>query len=230
MSEQTTPTLVDIEQQAITIRQEMSTLVITDQPSYDLAVDKRTAATNWLKNAEEFFDPAISDAHRLHAKLLAQKKSVVEPTQTAIRRINSALIDWDREQERLRLQRQREIEEQARKEAEEQRLADAIQMEEQGAPAEVVEAMIEAPIVSHTPVVAAPTYEKSKSVVYRDNWGGTCDDLFALVKAVAKDKSKLGLLQVNQPALNQMARALKDNFAIPGCRAVNNKIAATGRG
>lgn len=228
--EQKQPTLIDIETQAVAIRQEMTALAIVDQPTYDLVVTKRTEAVQWLKKAEAFFDPAIADAHSLHKKLLAQKASVVDPTKSAIARANSALVAWDHEQERIRRQKQLEIEEQARREAEEQRLADAIQMEAQGAPEEVVNEVIAAPVIVHTPVVAAPTYEKSKAVQFRDNWSGVCDDLFKLVQAVAKDKSKLNLLMVNQPALNAMAKGLKESMAIPGCRAVNNRIAATGRG
>lgn len=227
MNEETN--LIEIEQEAISIREEIQDLVITDQPSYDLAVERRTAAVKWLKNAEAFFKPPIEDAHRLHKKLIAQMNAVINPTQSAITKINSALIAWDREQEKLRLQKQREAEEAARKEAEERRLAEALAMEAAGMEAESVQQMLDTPIKDIAPVVAEATYEKSSAVIYRDNWDGVCDDLWKLVKAAAKDKSKLALLQINQQALRQMAKSLKELMDIPGCRAVNKSAIASGR-
>lgn len=227
------PTLVDLETQAVAVRSEMAAIKIEDQPSYDLAVEKRTSAVKWLKDADAFFDPSIADAHALHKKLIGQKKTVCGPVQTTIEVINKELIRYDREQEQKRLARQRELDEQARKEAEEQKLADAIHMEDQGADAETVEAVLSEPVHAMAPVVAAPTYQKSAAVVYRDNWNGECFDLSAVVKAAAKgNKTAMGLLMINQSALTQMARAMKETLAdaVPGCRAVNNKVIATGRG
>jgi hypothetical protein len=222
--------LVDIEHEALSISAEMNAIVITDQATYDIAVDKRTAASTWLKNAREFFKGMKDPAYAAWKKICSNENLVCDPVDAQLKQINGALVKWDQEQERLRRIEQQRLADVARREAEEQRLADAIELEKQGAPAEAVEAVISAPVEVFAPVVAAPTYERSKQVVYRDNWGGQCDDLFKLVQAVAKDKSKLGLLQVNQTALNQMAKALKESFAIPGCRAVNNKVAASGRG
>ena len=187
-----TRSLVDIEQQAISIRSEMAAVVIVDQPSYDIAIEKRTSAVSWLKDAEAFFDPAIADAHALHKKLLAQKKTVCEPTEAAIRSINAALLKWDQEQERIRREEQRRLDEEARIKAEEEQLALAEQMEAQGADSETVDSILQAPVVVTDVVAAAPTYEKSNQVVYRDNWGGEVTDLFALVKAVSFDHRSTG--------------------------------------
>lgn len=224
-----TVTLVDLEQEAITVRTEIAALIITDQTSYDLAVEKRTAAKSWLKTAEDWFDGIQKPAYDAYKNILNQRKLVCEPTEAAIKQINRALVDWDQEQERIRREEQRRLEEEARQKAEEERLQQAAQMESQGVDVATVNAVLDAPIEVVSRPVAAPTYERSSAVVFRDNWSGECFDLFKLVQAVAKDKSKIGLLQVNQTALNQMAKALKDSMAVPGCRAVNNKVAASGR-
>lgn len=226
----TTPSLVTLEQEAISVRSEMSALTITDQPSYDIAVEKRTAAVNWLKGAESFFDPSIADAHALHKKLLAQKKSVCEPVESTIKTINSALIRFDDEQARIRREEQRRLEEDARRKAEEERIAQAEQLHANGADEEAVDAVLDAPVQVTEIAIAAPTYEKSKEVIYRDNWSGEVTDIKALVKYIAKNPQFIGLLQVNQTALNSQAKALKESMDIPGCRAVNNKVVATGRG
>lgn len=225
-----TVTLVDLEQEAITVRTEIAALIITDQTSYDLAVEKRTAAKGWLKTAEEWFDGIQKPAYDAYKNILNQRKLVCEPTEAAIKKINSALLVFDQEQDRLRREEQRRLDEQARQKAEDERIQQAAQMESQGVDVETLNAVLDAPLEVVSRPVAAPTYEKSGAVVYRDNWSGECFDLLALVKAVAKDKSKIGLLQINQSALNQMAKALKDSMAVPGCRAVNNKVVASGRG
>jgi hypothetical protein len=222
-------TLVDLEQEAITVRSEIAALTITDQESYNVAVEKRTAAKGWLKKAEDWFDGIQRPAYDAYKNILNQRKLVCEPTESAIKKINAALIDFDREQDRIRREEQRRLEDEARRQAEEERLRLAAEVEESGADEETINAVLDAPIEITTPVVAPRTYEKSSAVNFRDNWSGECFDLLDLVKAVAKDKSKIGLLQVNQTALNQMAKALKETMAIPGCRAVNNKVVASGR-
>lgn len=225
------PTLVDLEQQAVSVRSEMAAVVISDQPSYDIAVEKRTAAVTWLKGAEAFFDPSIADAHALHKKLLLQKKTVCEPVEMTIRTINRELIRFDEEQARIRREEQRRLEEEARRKAEEERLAQAEQLQAAGADEDVVDAFIDAPVQVTEIAVAQPTYEKSGAVVLRDNWGAEVFDLHKLVQAIAKDKSKLNLIQANMPALNSMAKALKETMAdaVPGCRAINSRVAASGR-
>jgi uncharacterized protein YjbK len=54
-------------------------------------------------------------------------------------------------------------------------------------------------------------------------------NLLNLVKFVAKNPHFIGLLQINQTALNQQAKALKDSMNIPGVQVVNNKVVASGR-
>ena len=56
MSENPQPSLVDIESEAITIRQEMAALQILDQPSYDYAVLKRTEAVQWLNTEDSYVE------------------------------------------------------------------------------------------------------------------------------------------------------------------------------
>lgn len=227
------PDLITLEQQAVTVRSDMTSIQIVDQPSYNKAVEARVAAVAWLKKAEEFFDPSIADAHALHKKLIGQKKAVCGPVDDTIKAINSELVRYDNEQERLRREEQRRLDEEAARLAREQILEDAVHAETMGADEETIAAVLEQPVAVTAPVVAAPTYQKSAAVTYRETWSGECTNLLETVKAAAKgNKTALGLLQINQPALNAMARAMKQTLAdaVPGCRAVSQKQVATGRG
>ncbi len=221
---------MEIEAEALVRRSDLTAVTITDQPSYEEAVEKFTLAKNWIDKAKAFFKPIKDATHAAHKTACENERKVIFPVEAALAQTKQSLVQWDNKQEQLRREEEHRLREQAEREAEEQRLADAVHAEEMGAAPEQVDAILETPVAITAPVQAAPTYQKSSAVQMRDNWGGVCDDLFALVKAVAKDKSKIGLLQVNQPALNSMAKALKETMNIPGCRAVNNRIAASGRG
>ncbi len=225
-----TPSLVELEQEALTVKNEMAAISIVDQESYNDAVLKRTQADKWLRNARDFFKGMKDPAYAAWKKICANENLVCDPVEAVKKQLNRALLDWDYEQQQKQRQAQLELEAEARRKAENERIAQAEQMKAEGATEETIDAVLDTPVQVTEIAVAAPTYEASKAVIYKDNWGGVCDDLFKLVQAVAKDKSKIGLLMVNQPALNQMAKALKESMSIPGCRPVNNRIAATGRG
>lgn len=231
MSEDTKqPTLVDLEQEAITVRTEMSAVKITDQATYDEAVTMLTKASGWLKNAREFFKGMKDPAHAAWKKICSNENLVCDPTENGIKQIKAEIVRYDAEQERIRLAEQARLEEEARRRAQSDRIAEAEVMEAQGHDAETIDAVLDAPVVVQTSVVAERTYERSSDVVYRDNWSGEVTDLLALVKYVSKNKQHINLIQINQPSLTQLARALKGAMDIPGIKAVNNKvIASSGR-
>lgn len=225
-----TISLVSLEQEAITVRNEMAAITVTDQLTYDEAVEKRTAAASWLKNAREFFKGMKDPAYAAWKKICSNENLVCDPVDSTVKQINRALLQFDQEQERLRREAQRRLEDEARQRAEEERLVQAAQMEAEGVDEETLNAVLDAPMQITEIAVAAPTYERSNHVQYRDNWGGECFDLLKLVQFVAKNKQHINLVQINQSALTQLARALKESMDIPGIRSVNNKVVATGRG
>lgn len=222
--------IIQIESEGLELKKQLEVVKIDSQETYDAAVEARVAAKDWTKKATEFFDGLIKPAYVAYKNLLDNKKKVIEPVDQHIATINKALVDWDDEQEKLRRQEQERLAAEARKKEEEERLLQAIALEESGADKATIASLIEAPATFVPAPVAAPTYTASKAVIMRDHWTAEVTDLHALVKAVAKDKSKLNLLSPNMPALNSLAKALKDTMVVPGVRAVNNRIAASGRG
>lgn len=227
---QTINSVIDAESQALELQQQFASVVILDQQSYDFAVAARVDGKAWLKDANDWFDSIQKPAYEAYKGILDKRKQVCDPVDKQIAAINRALIDWDAEQERQRLVEQRRLEAEERARIEEERLQTAVELEQNGADAESVSEFLSAPVVSSVPVVAARTYEKSNAVVYRDNYSGEVTNLLALVKYVAKNPNFIGLLQINQTALNSQAKALKETMSIPGVRAVNNRVVASGRG
>lgn len=82
-------------------------------------------------------------------------------------------------------------------------------------------ASVVAPIVQiETPKVAGLTS--------RDNWRAECTDLMSLVKAVAEGKAPVAYVTANDQVLGKMAKALKEQFVVPGVRCWPEKIKASG--
>lgn len=201
---------------------------ISGQEEYDTAVKARTDLANFLKAAEASFKAIKDPVWQEHKAICKQESDVCEPVRALMKRINAALLDFDRVQEQKRIEEQRRLQEEANRQEEERRLAAAANAEAQGMDAETVEAILEqdaAPVV-----VAAPTYEKSKAITYRDNWTATVTDLKKLVQFIAKHPMYINLLEVNQGRLTAQARALKEHLNLPGVRVENKKSVASGRG
>lgn len=221
--------IITVESEALELKNSLTSLVITDQITYNRAVQARVDAKAWLKSAEAYFDGLVKPAYESYKNLLAAKKQVIEPVEGMVANVNRGLLAWDQAQEALRRAEQAKLEQEARERAEAERIAQAEALQAQGVGAEVIDAMLDEPVIVTEIAVAQPTYDKSSAVQYRDNWSAECTDLLKFVKHVAKNPSLIGLLSVNQPALNAMARSLKDTMNFPGVEARNNKVVASGR-
>ena len=76
--------------------------------------------------------------------------------------------------------------------------------------------------------VEAPT--KAEGVHTVTTWHAEVTDMMALVKAVVENNVGVGCLQPDMKILNEVARELKGEMAIPGVRAVSETaVAARGR-
>lgn len=228
MNEQTP--IIAVETEALELRSALSALAVTDQITYDAAVTARVEAKAWLKNAGEYFDGLVKPVYHAYKGLLDTKKKVLEPVEATVSTINRELLAWDQAQERLRRDAQVKLEQEARAKAEADRIQQAELLQAAGAGEEAIEELLNEPVIVTEMVVAERTYEASKAVVYRDNYSGEVTDLKALVKFIAKNPSFINLIQVNQTAVNQLAKSMKETLAIPGVKAVNNKVVASGRG
>lgn len=221
------PTIIAVETEALELRTSLTTLAVVDQATYDRAVDARVKAKAWLKDATEYFDNLVKPAYESYKNLLGAKKSALEPVENAIAGINRGLLAWDQEQERIRLENQRRVEREARERAEAERLAQAEQLQAAGASAAAIDIFLDEPVIVTEAIEVAPTYEKRSDVLYRDNWSGEVTDLKALVKYIAKNPTFLNLIQVNQTAVNQLARSMKGTLDVPGIKPVNKKVVAS---
>lgn len=244
----------ELEQQAAAIAQKVPLIAIIDQPSFEAAVEDRAEIKRRLDKIEEVMGPICAAAHATWKTAVAKRDGLKAPFVEADKAYARAMGAYEQEQLRLRreaedrarrereqreaAERQRVADEQARlKRAEEdRRLAEAAQLEERGdveGAARLVSEPVPEPVVEarpvFVPVAPAPAKPAAAGVSFRDNWSARVTDLMALVQAVAKGEQPITLLEVNQPALNGLARSLKGAMRVPGVEAVNERIAAQKR-
>jgi uncharacterized protein YhaN len=216
----------EFEQSAISVRDEAKAIAIIDQQTYDTAAAKFNGVCALEKEITAHYAPMKEAAHKAHKAVCDAEKQILSPVQEAKRILSRSIGEWDEEQERVRREEQRRLEIEAKKRADEEALASAIEAEQSGADAEEIEAVLSSPAPIQK-VTAAPTY--SKQIPTRESWSAEVVSLSALVKAAAANPAYLCYLQANETALNGAARAQKNVFSVPGCKAMVQRIATRGR-
>lgn len=202
--------------------------VIVDAPTYERACEFLKGVKALRQEIADTFDPHIRRAHEAHKALLAEKQEAERPLADAERIVKDGLVAFDREQERQQREaQQRQLAEQRRLE-EERRLQEALALEARGRH-EQADAVLEKPIVVPVPVLPAREVPKVSGVAFRETYSARCTDLLALVRHVAAHPEHTNLLQVNQAALNSLARSLRQQLQIPGVDVVATRDVAAAR-
>lgn len=217
---------VGLEQQALTIADEAKSIAIKDQQTYDLAAEKFKAAAALERQIVDYHAPLKQKAHEAHKAICSAENALLLPIRQAKQVLSRSIGEWDAEQDRIRREEQRRLEAEAQRRADEEALAAAIDAEQSGADAEEIEAVLSSPAPVQK-VSAAPTYTKQVST--RESWSAEVVSLPSLVKAAAANPALLCYLQANESALNAAARAQKNVFSVPGCKAVVQRVAIRGR-
>lgn len=248
-----TPEVVtqELETQAAEIAAKIPLIAIVDQASLEAAAADRAEIKRRLARIEEVLGPVCDTTYKAWKTAVAQRDGLKAPFLEADKAYSKAMGAYEQEQERIRCEaeeaarRDRERlereeaervrSEQARltKEEEDRRLAEAAAAEARGdteTAARIIEAPVETPTVAARPVFVpvAPVAPAPvvKGLSFRDNWKAEVTDVMALVRAVAKGEQPITLLEPHMPALNQMARALKQAMNVPGVKAKNERISS----
>lgn len=214
------PDTHEIELQAASSVDEANRIQVTDASSYEYAGEFMKGLVAISRAIDEHHDDAIADANKLHKKLIAKKKKVSDPVTRSLIRLKSLRSDWRAEQDRLQREADRRRLEAARKAEEEQRLERAIAIEQSTGNAALAEVILNRPtpvaVAFAPPIAEAP---KTDGTAVRKIWSAELVDKAELVQFIAANPMFLNLVDVNFKAANEMARSLKEQFAIPGLRA-----------
>jgi hypothetical protein len=199
---------------------------VIDTDSYQLAGGMLKGIKALRKRIAESCDPVIEKAHETHKAACKQKRDHEAPLIEAERLLKERIGAYDEKIDRDRRLEDARLAAEARAVEETARLAEAVALEAAGEHGEA-ERVLSEPMIQTAPPVAAIEKPKvagiSSSVVYRAEF----TDLPALVRAIASGNAPIALIQPNQSAANQMARALKGEMHFPGIRIVKDRTVSS---
>lgn len=198
------------------------------------AIDAMNTVKAMGKSAEEHYDPLAKALNTVKMEVTGRRGAVVDACKAEALRLGNLALEYDREQERQRRAEEerirREQEERAaaeRKRLEDEASAKAADLEAQGdfeqAAKVVQDAIAEAAMPALTPEIILPDHRPKASVAGASTviqWGQDVQvvDFKALIEAAYKNPDAFGVyLMPNESALKAHAKAIKENFKIPGC-------------
>lgn len=212
-----TPVNEAIEQQAMTTVEQARMIVVSSVPERTLAAEMGRAIASLDKEAEAFFGPMKKKAAEAHKEICAKENSVRKPLDDAKRYLSNQIGSFDlrleqaRRAEEARLQEEaiREAEEESKRLAAEQAIDDAIELEESGdvKGAEAVLANPSPVFVPVAPVILPKQVVRTEGVSSAQTWK------FRVIDA---NKIPREYLSIDEKAIGQVVRALKNKTNIPG--------------
>ena len=199
---------------------------VVDAAAYAKAGETLTEIKALRSEIAAACDPVIDATNQSHKAAVAQKRTLEGPLVEAEGIIKASMVRWYDEDARRRREEQVQREKEARAAEDAARLEEAAHLEAHGE-SEQAELVLTAPSIVPPPApVEAP---KVEGVSVRETWDAVCDDVKALCRAVADGTMPATLVTPNLTALRQMAKALKGEFRVPGCRAVSTRGIAAGK-
>jgi hypothetical protein len=209
----------DLRRPALSLADEARAITVTSE-TYPIAAEKLLACAAMKKKIEEHHAPLKQKAHEAHKAICEAEKSLLAPILEAERVLKSGIGAYELEQKRIAEERERKEREEQERLAAETLEASIEEAEANGASAEEIAAIIEAPLVIPRAAPVAHAVQKVSGVATATVWKAEIIDLAKLVAYIATPAGRqfLGLVQPNTTALNSLARSLKNSVNIPGVR------------
>jgi hypothetical protein len=207
----------EMQTQALELKHKVDGLVVKDRPSFEAGEALRGTLKEAIKTTTDFFREPKAEAHRRHKKLLDAERRALAPLKDAEATLKRNLLAYANEQRRIAEEKARKEREKAREQAEKEQRAKAqefMKLGDFGAAKSVLSAPVAAPA---PPKVNAPKVKGA-----RKTWSAEVTDMKAFVQACWRGECNMSLAMLlpDQVALNKLAVALKQNFSVPGVRAV----------
>jgi len=178
-----------------------------DYKTGDLAVSECTAL---IKRIKEIHDPICKATNAAHKVATGAKKKLIDPIEAAFKIIDTRLGNFKMAYDRKIAAEKKILEDKAKKEQEEAALAQAVELEDDGAPPEIVKAVLE---TANEPAAAM----KPETPALSSNNSRTPDwDIEIIDKKLVPDYYK----SVNEGTIRTAVRSAKGNIKIPGVRVI----------
>jgi hypothetical protein len=212
-----------VERDADDIVVRAGTLAVANKKDMDYASAMMSGIKALIEQANDVFDPPIAAAHASHKAALAAKKKITDPLQRALTSVKVKVAAYVNEQERIATAARRAEEERLRKRDEELRLAEALRLEEEGK-AEQAEQLIDTPAKIAAPIIMTPPPPKVEGISTAKKYRAEITDVDAFLGwAMAQGSFEL-FFNVNQSALDRLARERKETLDIPGVKLIVDRV------
>lgn len=196
---------------------------IADIVDLEQAVSDRQLLGDAIKRVEEFFAPFKKMAHDLHKALCNRESEILAPLQRIDGLKRGAISLFKAEQDRIRADREREIAEQQRRDAEARASAEAAALERAGDHA-MAAAVMEEAIAAPMPVAVLPDETKQvDGLKFTRRWlwryAGGPKELKATPPAILARTMQLiprEFLCVDEKKLGAYVRSMKNSGKVPG--------------
>jgi cobalamin biosynthesis protein CbiD len=210
----------EMENKALAIVDEAHLILVTDNDSMEKANQFNLDIRQAIKDINDWFDPMVKKAHEAHRSLTAKRSETLKPLEDASAHVTKQVklyLAECRRKEEEEAERLREI---ARKQAEEEQLARALDAEQSGNADEANEILETAPVyVAPVPVVDRP---KVDGRLYKTTIKVKVVNRMAFLSNV-KPETLLECLteqawQGIEAGLARKAKALGKAFKVAGCQ------------
>lgn len=226
----TAPATPELEQRALSLPEQARALTITDDASFGVAAEQLKGIVTLRREITEHHAPLKQAAWDSHRAIVAAEKKLLDPVAEAESIIKRAIATYTEEQQRIAAEAERQARIEAERRTEEERLAAAVEAVEQGASEAEAQAIYEMPVA--VPYVA-PTRSVPRiaGISTPVTYAAEALDIKLLCKSIAEGTTPAHFVTPNMTAINQQARAMRESFNVPGCRAVKgtNTRVSTGR-
>jgi hypothetical protein len=203
----------EVETRALSVVDQAKSVKVIDAESYVTAGQMYTSIVAMMKEVDDAFDKNIKRWHEGHKGAIADKAKYWNPLDAAKRAVKKALGDYDAEQERIRRAEEARLQEIARKEEEERKLAEAIAAEQSGDKQEA-EAIMEEPVYV-APVVVKKEVPKVEGVVFRTVWK---------FRIIDEKKIPREYLTPDSVKIGGVVRSMKKATNIPGIQVYEERV------
>jgi hypothetical protein len=207
------PATTEVETKAVSLVEQAGMVKITDPKSYEVAGFLWKTIGEVMKEVSDTFDPLIEAAHRNHKLALEKKAKFYSPLDKAKRDVKGLMSNYEQEQERIRLEKQREIEAKLKKEEEDRLLQEAEFLAANGM-MEEAEQVIQEPVYT-PPVVLPKETPKVKGVSFRTIYD------FEIVNASLIPRQ---FLSPDLVKIGGVVRSLKEATQIPGVKVFSRRV------
>lgn len=197
---------------------------VTNGEDYQFASDFLKTIKEAQGKVKSFFEPMKKKAHATWKAICNQENETLTPLVNAEKTIKNKMLDYRREEERRRLEEQRRLQAEAEARAAKERERLRKQAEKLKTPELREQRFQEAEEIEAPVVIVNPEIPKIEGQSIRKVWKARVISKKDFIKAAAESENLLGLVEINESALNKMAQALKGEIEIPGIEFYQEEI------